>query len=124
MSRLSLIVAAALSLTAPAALAYTARNGLQVDPIGPSSFRVPYRGKSGAPDFWCAAGDFAQSRLGLGVTDRIWRLTPVPRRSGEPMAFALSPESAAKKTGLVVLFGRDDGSLSVASALNHCGPVR
>ena len=104
--------------------AYLARNGLIVEPVGRTGFRMPFTGRAGAADFWCAAGDYARDRLGLAPTDRIWRLTPVPRRSGEPMAFSTLADNATDKTGLVVIFGRDDGSLSVASALNRCEPIR
>lgn len=113
----------AASLSAPAE-AYLAGNGLRVEALGATSFRVPFGGAGGASAFWCAAGEYAQRRLGLGVTDRIWRATPVPRKSGEPMAFSTQASASAGDTGLIILYGRNDGSLSVAAALNTCRPPR
>ncbi len=116
MFRLTLIAAV---LAALPAHAFIASNGLVVEPEGPTSFHVPYRGESGAPAFWCAAGEYAWRRLDASAGARIWRLSEPPRRSGEGLRFSLSPEGHASRTGLAKLDG-DDGSLSVAHARFLC----
>ena len=45
-------------LAAPAT-AFQAQNDMIVEPRGAGAFHVVYRGgRAGAPDFWCAAGDY------------------------------------------------------------------
>lgn len=120
MSASRVVVALILSLgMAGPATAFRTPEGLTVRPLGPDRFAVPYRGESSARAFWCAAGTYARQVLGAGPTDRIWRETAVPRRSGQPMVFAMTPGASSGKTGLVML-GRDDGSLSVAMTVQFC----
>ena len=118
---------AAISLViafAPAAQAFTSSNGMRVEATGPVTFSVRAgRGNFGAAHFWCAAGQYADRRLNARQTDRIWRLSEPPRRSGQPIVFSLDPAGRASSTGLAVL-GTDDGSLSVASARSQCDVVR
>ena len=57
----------------------------RVEDQGAGLFAVFPAGGLSASEAFCTAGGFAQARLGLGPTDRIWRVTPVPRRSGQPM---------------------------------------
>jgi hypothetical protein len=124
MTRITLT--AVLLLAALPAQAFLATNDLVVEADGPVSFHVPYRGASGAPAFWCAAGDYAARVLGASPADRVWRLSEPPRRSGEGIRFSLAPEGRASGTGLAAL-GPDDASLSVAHALMLCEnrlPVR
>ncbi|MGB3312837.1 MAG: hypothetical protein WBB85_00325 [Albidovulum sp.] len=108
----------ALSLATPAA-AFTAQNGLIVEPQGADGFSVPWRGKSGPAAFWCAAGDYAIRVLHLAPTDVIYRASEPPRRAGEPMDFTLNPEASASTTGLFSLFQRG-GGLSVGHAQSLC----
>jgi hypothetical protein len=120
--RPALAALAVLALAVPAD-AYVAENRLVVEPTGPSSFTVPYRGLAGASDFWCAAGDYVIASLGLPPTTRIWRTSAPPRRSGQGISFALTPEGAAE-TGLAILGGN---SLTAAHAEALChppGPLR
>lgn len=112
---------AALCLAADPARAFIASNDLVVEREGPATFAVPYRGRSGAPAFWCAAGDYAARVLGAAATDRIWRLSEPPRRSGDGIRFSLAPDGRASRTGLA-LIGEDDASLSVAHARQLCEP--
>jgi len=51
MSVFPLVLSAALSVPG----AFTAANGLHVQPTGDASFAVPYAGLSAPTDFWCAA---------------------------------------------------------------------
>jgi len=88
-----------------------------------ASFTVPYSGRSGVSWFWCVAADHARHGLGAARSDRIWRLSEPPRRSGEGLRFSLSAEGAAGATGLVML-GPDDGSITVAHGLAICEAIR
>ena len=112
----------ALGLAAPAS-AFTAQNGLIVQPDGPAAFTVPWRGKSGPADFWCAAGDFAVRKLHLSPAALIYRASEPPRRSGEGIRFTLHAEDAASGTGLAVLGARGAG-LSAGHAQSFCEIVR
>jgi hypothetical protein len=112
-------VAAAIAAPLPAAAEYLARNGLVVHPEADGSFTIPWRGLSGAPAFWCAAADYALVALDSPRTQRIRRLTPVPRDGGAPMRFALGPGPSAGDTGLALLTP-DDGTLSLHFALELC----
>lgn len=109
---------AALLLATPAG-AFTAQNGLIVNAEGADAFTVPWRGKSGAADFWCAAGDYAIRVLHLAPTDRIYRASEPPRRAGEEVVFSVRPEDSAGSTGLLLLWGKG-GGLSVGSAQALC----
>lgn len=117
------LLAAALASAAPAH-AFTSSNRMRVEATGPVTFSVKARGGNyGAADFWCAAGEYASRRLNARENVRIYRLSEPPRRSGQPIVFSLDPTGRASSTGLANL-GRDDGSLSVASARNQCEVLR
>ena len=109
---------AALALNAGSAQAWTAQNDFRVDGDA-AGFEVLSKGGGGAPAFWCAAGDFASKVLGLGPTDRVWRVSEPPRAGGEGIRFALSPDGAASKTGLLI-WQEKDASVSVAMAVQFC----
>ena len=51
--------------TAVPSHAFMAKNDLVVVALGADTFEVPYRGLSGASDFWCAAGDYVVRELNL-----------------------------------------------------------
>ena len=115
MFRSAIAAAALLALAAPAQ-AFIAKNDLVVEARPDGSFEVPYRGLSGASDFWCAAGDYVVRHLGLPPQTRIFRLSSPPRRSGQGVTFSLSSEGA-KKTGLFLFSGGRSISASQARAL-------
>ena len=94
----------ALSLVPGTASAWIAGNGLVVTPTGQSTFEVPYRGRSGVRDFWCAAGDYVRYELGLPGNTRIFRTTPPPRAKGTGIQFSLSPDGATA-SGLAIIGG-------------------
>lgn len=100
-----------------AAPAWIAQNGLVVEPSGDSDFSVPYRGKSGARDFWCAAGDYVIRELRRPPGTRIYRTSSPPRRSGQGIRFSLSPEGA-KKPGLLII--GDGRGVTAGHARNFC----
>ncbi|MEO9825678.1 MAG: hypothetical protein ABJF50_14780 [Paracoccaceae bacterium] len=103
-------------LVATPASAFVAKNGSVVRSTGGSSFEVPYRGHSGARQFWCAAGEYVVRELGQPVTTKIYRTSSPPRRAGNGISFSLSPEGA-KRTGLLVLGNPKGISASFARSL-------
>ena len=114
-----ILIAAALAAATPAS-AFTSSNGMLVEAVGPVTFSVRARGGNlGASDFWCGAGEYTKRRLNAAHNTRIFRLSEPPRRGGQPIVFSLDPAGRASSTGLGSI-GRDDGSLSVAAALQQC----
>ncbi|MEM7753832.1 MAG: hypothetical protein AAF230_10480 [Pseudomonadota bacterium] len=101
--------------------AWLAPNGLVVEPRG-DGFVVPYRGLSGARDFWCAAGEYVVRELRLPPDTLIYRTSSPPRRSGQGISFSLSPEGA-KRSGLVLLSGRRGVSAALARELCNELPI-
>jgi hypothetical protein len=93
--------------------AFTAANGLGVEPQGEASFTVPYAGLSGPTDFWCAAGDYAIRVLHQPGDALIYRTSPLPRKSGEGMAFSLDAAASVGKSGLALLGGDKDGVTAI-----------
>ncbi|MDZ7908118.1 MAG: hypothetical protein U5N10_07845 [Gemmobacter sp.] len=119
MKKLSFATALALVLAAGPGSAFTASNGLKVTDQGGGTFLVAYGGKSGPRAFWCAAGDYAQRVLRLGVTDNLWRMSEPPRGAGQGVIFSVSPQGAATDTG-IARFGPPSGRFSVGRAQNYC----
>jgi hypothetical protein len=115
MSVFPLVLSAALSVPG----AFTAANGLHVQPTGDASFAVPYAGLSAPTDFWCAAGDYALHVLGQRGDTLIYRTSVLPRRSGEGMAFSLDAAASAGKSGLVLL-GSDGAGVTAGLAVSFC----
>jgi hypothetical protein len=113
-----------LALTASPAAAFIAQNDFVVQRGEEGRFAVLPRGGMSAPQAWCAAGDYALRFLNKPVGTRIWRISEVPRRAGESIVFSFSPEGAASSTGLVMLYGSDDGSLSATAAQQMCAMGR
>ena len=97
------LLLSALLMLPTTASAWIANNGLVVEP-SPGGFTVPYRGLSGAREFWCAAGDYVVEKLGLPPDTVIYRTSSPPRRSGQGISFSLSPEGA-KRPGIFLLSG-------------------
>jgi hypothetical protein len=115
------LVAALLSGAAPAQ-AYIATNGLLVQPESATTFNVPFRGRSGVSEFWCAAGDYVRNFLNMPAGTRIFRLSEPPRRGGEGIRFSLSGEGAASSTGLSIVSSGPRGSVSASTAFALCPP--
>jgi hypothetical protein len=120
--RILLSAALAFGLIASPASAWLARNNLVVVPDGKGTFNIPYRGKSGDSEFWCAAGDYVQNGLGLSPSTRIWRLSEPPRKAKDGIRFSLSAAGAASKTGLSVYGSGPKGSVSAITAIGVCPP--
>jgi hypothetical protein len=105
------------TLAASPAAAYMTQNDLSVRQIDETRFEVQPKGGLGNSEAWCAAGDYVIRALGLPVTTPIWRITEIPRRSGESMVFSLSSEGANSSTGLVSFGGGSSVSAAHAEAL-------
>ena len=97
-----ILTVATLALAPQSARAWIASNGLVVTPRSPTTFEVPWRGRSSIRAFWCAAGDYVKRDLNLRGTTRIYRTSPVPRHAGQSLRFSLTPENA-QHSGLAVI---------------------
>ncbi len=98
------LAAAICILAAGPSAAFMAKNGMVVRPAGDGAFEVRWTGRSGAPNFWCAAGDYAMQSLGLPGNTRIYRYDAPGRRAGEGISFGLDP-AKGQPTGLVRVQG-------------------
>lgn len=107
-----------LSLIASPALAFTARNGVEVQGSADQINVEPSAGQA-APESWCAAGDFVIRGLGLSGTTLVYRLSPPPRRGGEGVTFSLSPEGTSERTGLLHI-GTHGNAVTAAHAQMLC----
>ncbi len=63
---------------------------------------VEFQAGFGDSEYWCAAGDFAISRLGASVVAPVYRVTPPPRKRGQGIVFSLSPEGTSARTGIAM----------------------
>lgn len=106
-----------LSLIAAPAMAFEARNGINV--IG-SADQIEVQPSAGqaAPQSWCAAGDYVMRGLGLPAETPIYRLSAPPRRGGESVLFGVGA-GPGEKTGLF-RFGAADNAVSAAHARGLC----
>ena len=111
-----ILLIVALAVATPAA-AFRAENGLTVEPVDNSTFYIPWRGKSGAYHFWCAAGDYAIRGLNLPTSTTIYRYDAPVRQQGEGIRFGFDP-TRATATGLIKLQG--GAGLNAALARTFC----
>lgn len=116
----ALIALLAPALPAEANTSYIARNGMLVTALDNGNIVVPMRGRASTIDFWCAAGDFVNSKWGVRTTEILYRVSEPPRSSGQPIVFSLSPEGAASSTGLTIFGGPGGGGLKVGAAKGFC----
>lgn len=58
-------------MAATPASAYTAINGLTVNPVGQGAYEVVSYGGDGPRQIWCAAGQYARQMLGHGNNARV-----------------------------------------------------
>lgn len=111
-------LAVAAAVTVSPAQAFVASNGLWVQRVNETDFFVPFRGRSGATSFWCAAGDFVVRGLDLRPGTRVFRLSSPPRPSGEGMMFSLRSEGAQDRG--VQVWGSEDAGMSASLAQTYC----
>lgn len=120
-----ILILALAALAAPA-FAFSAKNGMRVDPVDARTFVVAFPSPEGEVQYLCAAGDYVIRGLGLSASTRIYRASPPPRKRGQGITFTLD-ESRKVKLGLLSAFGRDkgDGGISAGSARdNYCAIIR
>lgn len=113
-------LATSAAVTPAAAIDRIAPNLQNVTSTGPGTFTVSFRAGRGAPDYWCAAGEFVVKELNLSRTTRIWRTAPEPPRpQGASVSFSLSPEGAVH-SGLAVISTSSRGGLTASHARQLC----
>ncbi|MDK3019466.1 hypothetical protein [Pseudodonghicola flavimaris] len=123
--RQMLLGVALLTALPGAALAWRAQNGHQVHDLGQGVFEVVGRAGSGAQDYWCGAGDYARSVLGVAAAQRIFLWAPVgPSASSagkRAVQFALTaPKGADTTPGLSLSVKRVGDNLSASMAQQYC----
>ena len=119
------LVAALLVMPGLAAAQWRAFNQSVVYPLSSGAFEVVNRASSAAPDYWCAAGDYAIAQLGAGATQRIYIVAPEgpsrarPGRKG--VQFSLAPPPGGPAPRSYSLTVRTVGeSLPASMARNYC----
>lgn len=118
-------LAAGLIALPGAALAWRALNGHEVQDLGGGVYEVVGRVGSGAQDYWCGAGDYAISVLGVAAAQRIYIWRPVGPSTVRPgrkaVQFALAPPAGADTaTGYALSMRRAGDNLSAAMAQQYC----
>lgn len=127
----AIIALVALSTALPTtASAFQARNGLLVNPEGPAAFEVVQRrGRIGASDIWCAAGDYALRALGMPGSQRVYmteskHFARTETRERYAYSFSLTPppeaEQLSGQLSITLSLKRIGDSLSVISARQYC----
>ncbi len=119
----NLVIAATLAATVAApvlASDFTARNRMKVKVISADEFTVFGSARLGAQSYWCAAGAYAQARLGLAGRDRLYVTQPLSK--GVLPRFSANPKgvSATRTRSAVVAIGTEGSSLSVGQATSFC----
>lgn len=127
-----LIATLTLSATVLAALpdpadAFRSRYGSRVNQVNEHVFEVVPRSSGSGGEFWCAAGDYAQSQLRASWQDRVYIARgrgpseTTNRRSA--VQFTLNPAAAgtAQTGGSFSLGSLEEGdNMSVQQAYSHC----
>jgi len=108
---------------------FTASNGLQVVQFAPDRFEVLARPGSGAPDFYCAAGEFARRMLDARAADRVVVVEPVgPSRfnpGGRGVTFTVEPQgSVSPDRGFAARVNRVGANYTVAHSVAFCRSSR
>ena len=123
------IITLVVTMTVPsAALAWRAFNNLRVNPETPDTFEVIQSGGVSAGDVWCAAADFALSRLSVPSNQRIYLIegkhiarTEERRRFGYSFSLTPPPEAQNFTHSPWLLSLRNVGdSLSAIAAKQYC----
>lgn len=124
-------VAAALATSLPEqADAFTANNGVRVNPVNSAIFEVVPRGSGRTNDFWCGASEYARRALGAGWKTQIYvargRDVSVTTGRRSSVQFTIDPQAAGItpvdggffRSGFTV-----GDSMSVSQANGLCEPV-
>jgi hypothetical protein len=119
--------ALALALTAPRADAFTAVNSLEVNALAqPGTFEVIQSRGAGPRQFWCAAADYARSKLDAGAAQRIVLAEPrhgsETRQGRTAVSFQLAPKGARPESagGVSITVRRPGEAYSVFFAYGFC----
>ena len=103
---------------------FRASNGFIVHPLDAGRFEVIPRGNSSSKGFFCAAGDYAQRRLGEPPAARVVLLSPVGpainNPGGRSAKFAVAPQGAARNSSIFVNTRRAGESLTIGHARTLC----
>jgi len=127
-SALSLLSLAACQTGGSAA--FTARNGVRVNPVNADVFEVIARPNGRKSDFWCGAGSYASGALGAPDTALVYTVggagQGVTMKSPDAAQFSLKPpEKVSGATGRAGNWGPSVGQAnSVGRARNSCAPPR
>lgn len=117
----------ALVLVPATGQAWTAFNLMEVNPVGKSVFEVVGRAGSGPSQYWCGAGDYARTVLGVKPTQRIyiWKaIGPSQTRPGyKAVQFALSPPPGKEdyQPGYSLSVKAEGDNMDAAMARRYCG---
>ncbi|MEY8829005.1 hypothetical protein AB9K34_11415 [Sedimentitalea sp. XS_ASV28] len=100
-------------------------NRLEVFPVSETAWEVVAGVGTGAADYWCGAGDFAQRVLGVSAASRIyiWKSEgPSVNRPGrKAVQFSMSPPSGADtSTGYSLSVKRAGDNLARHAAVQYC----
>lgn len=112
------------------AAAWRSYDWLQVNPVSETVFEVVGQPRSGGPQYWCAAGQYAFEVLGASTTDKIYLVrgrgpaVTVNRRSAVHFSL-VKPDVPPPEPSYSLSVTAVGDSLSVAVAWNYCdGRVR
>ncbi len=122
---LLLLAAAALGACATNSTVFVTKNSHQVARLAPDRFEVFAQPGTGAPDYFCAAGDYAFFRLGASGSDRVIVTRPNGPSSTRPgsrsMEFRIIDFDQGPRTPRIVLSMSDRGeNLPIAHARLLC----
>lgn len=106
--------------------AFTAKRGMQVNPVGPGVFEVIGRGATKGTLYWCGAADYAVRALGapwraqLSIARGLGPSETTGRRSA--VQFTLEPVSADRRTGVYLSINSLSAgeTMSVQRAESYC----
>lgn len=103
---------------------FRASNGFLVHPIGDGRFEVIPRGNSSSKGFFCAAGDYAQRRLGEPPAARVVLTSPIGpainNPGGNSAKFTVAPPGSSRNSGIFVNTRRAGQSLTIGHARTLC----
>lgn len=118
-------------LAAGPALAFTAENGMRVNPLPqPGTFEVISRPGFGPAQYWCAASDYAFRALGKGTTGRVSVLDgphdPLTQAGRTAVSFTVNTDGTGRRPGQdgkYFLSIKEPGyNLSVSMGRSFCEP--
>ena len=110
--------------------AFTARNGVRVNPVNADVFEVIARPNGRKSDFWCGAGSYASRQLGAPDNALVYTVGGAGRgvtmNSPDAAQFSLKPpEQVSGATGRAGNWGPSVGQAnSVGRARNSCAPPK